>query len=262
MQHTLFAGCSYTAGSGFALEKADPALWVNRLYRDNIHLSTTEILNVGVGGRSNAGIFSDTIYNLLNYNCKYAFVAWTSSPRYEMELGLELYETRHVVAPNSRASRHALNDCVYDPAYLNNITNRLISLPHLHYEIKNLVYYVNSLVKLSRLTNTKLFFINALCNWDTEYFHKLELVMPTTYTKFTQQLINVANRDDNEIFQLYNKIHCEYNELGGIQSDHWINLYESMSSLKHDVNLDGVHPGTKSNQLYSQKFNKILQSFL
>jgi hypothetical protein len=257
MNHVLFAGCSYTAGSGWELEHKDPNLWVNLLHQ-NTQLKKYNLLNPSIGGRSNAGIFSDAVYNLTHFDCEYAFVAWTSSPRYEMELGLEMYDTRHIIIPNAPSRQHNLNDCTYVPAYLNKIRDRVVSLVHPHYEILNLVCYVNSLIAIASLKNTKLFFINAICPWDQQYFTTLHNVLPSEYTAFTQEIINVVNRSDVECEQLYNKIHNQYYEMGGIQEKYWINLYDSLITQQIDVNSDGLHPGKKSNQLYYEKISQAL----
>ena len=259
MEHVLFSGCSFTFGSGFDLESQDPNLWVNLLHQ-NTQLKKYNLLNTGLGGRSNAGIFSDAVYNLVKFDCKYAFITWTSSPRYELDLGLELYDTHHSVIPNASARQHNLNDCIYTPEYLNNVRDRFVTLAHPHYEILNIVYYINSLVEIAKLKKTKLFFINGLCEWDQDYFIRLTNVLPSEYTPFTQRLINIDSRDDFEIFQIYDKIHNQYERFGGIQESMWLNLYTSMKSTKIDVNSDNLHPGPKSNQFYYTQFNKSFQS--
>jgi len=257
MKHVLFIGCSFTAGTGWELEHKDPNLWVNLLHQ-NTQLKKYNLLNPSIGGRSNAGIFSDAVYNLTHFDCEYAFVAWTSSPRYELELGLELYTTRHLIIANVPGNQHNLNDCTYTPEYLNKIRDRVVSLAHPHYEILNLVYYVNSLIAIANLKNTKLFFINALCPWDQHYFTKLNNVLPSEYTAYTQEILNVINRADAECEQLYNKIHTQYQEIGGVQETHWLNLYDSLRLHRVDVNGDGSHPGKKSNQLYYEKLSQAL----
>ncbi len=256
MQYTLFAGCSYTAGIGFFQEKANPDLWVNILHKSVPELAQTQLINTAQGGRSNAGIFSDTAYNLTKHDCKYAFVAWTSCPRYELELGFETYDTRQCFIPNAPTRDHNLNICNYSSSYLDKVRDRFVSLAHLQYEIHNLVCYVNSLVAIAKLTGTKIFFINAICPWDNHYFDKLENCKPESYTSFTKkEILNIESRDDEEIFALYNKMHNQYNQYGGIQDTHWLNLYQSMRRQKIDTNTDGSHPGKLSNKLYAERFS-------
>jgi hypothetical protein len=262
MKYTLFSGCSYTHGYGFDLLKDDPCLWVNLLHSHNQHLSQTQILNVSSGGRSNDGIFQDTVCNLLSHDVQYAIVQWTSMPRYNLSLGLETYETKVSFIPNSPIQDFNLNHINYTGSYLNSIRDRFTTLANYHYEICNICHFTSALINLAKFTGTKIFFIHSECPWDENYFVKLHTVLPSDYTEFTKQLINVDSRDDNEIFKLYDKIHSEYHAAGGIQQDHWMNLYQSMKSLKIDVNNDGTHPGVRSNQNYFNQFNQILNSKL
>jgi hypothetical protein len=260
MKYTLFAGCSYTAGAGFELEKNEPNLWANQLYHK--YFSHTTQLNVSRGGRSNAGIFQDTIKALLTYPVEYAIVEWTSVPRYELELGFETYPTRQCFVPNTQCRDHLLNDINYTGAYLTSISERFTALAHDCYEISNLIDYVNTIVNLSQLTKTKVFFINGLCPWDYNFFNKKESVLPSEYTAYTQKILNTSSRDDFEVFQLYNTMHDNFMNLGGIHESLWLNLYSSMLANKIDVNNDNVHPGIKSNDLYFELFSELLTNQL
>ena len=260
MAYTLFSGCSYTYGSGFPLEKDDPSLWVNLLHSQNQYLSKTQLLNVSEGGRSNDGIFQDTVYNLSKYNVRYALVEWTSMPRYNLSLGLELYATKMHFMPNGRTRDVNLHNMNYTSNYLDSVRDRFTSLADYHYEICNLVTFTNALINLAKLTNTLIFFINGLCPWDKDYFVKLCDVLPSDYTEFTKKLLHVETRDDDQVFKLYDKIHHEYESIGGIQQDYWLNLYQSMRSQIIDVNDDDKHPGIMTNQNYCNEFNKILNS--
>lgn len=260
MDHTLFAGCSYTAGTGFEEGAADPRLWVNILHRDHPVLSKTKLLNVSQGGRSNAGIFADAVYHMLHSKCSHAFVAWTSVPRYEMDLGLETYSTKQVFLPNGTTRDHHLNTITYTKKYLANIRDRFTTLAHPHYEISELVYYINSLICISEHTKTRLFFINALCPWDQDFFKRLHSTLPDQYTEYTKNLISVDTRDDCEVFKIYAKMHDAYESQGGIHQHKWLNLYSSMKSQLIDTNSDGMHPGEQSNKLYAGDFFKKLNN--
>lgn len=260
MKHTLFAGCSFTAGSGFELEKQQPELWVNLLHNKVEQLNKTKLINVAQGGRSNGSIFADTVHGMLNYDCEYVFVAWTSMPRYETELGLETYRTRQVFMPNATILEHKLHHQTYSKNYLTNVNDRFVSLAHLHYEISQLVYYVNTLVKLAELKNSKIFFINSYCPWDENFFEYSDNAQPNTYTKFTNQLIDIETRDTTEIIKLYKKLHNEYKSHGGIKQTHWLNLYNSLRDYKTDVNSDNAHPGIESNKFYCYFLSKILST--
>lgn len=258
MKKVLFCGCSYVAGSGFSLEKEEPTLWVNLLHQQG-KFSGCELINASVPGRSNAGIFQDAVYNLTSANYDYAVICWTSVPRFEFELGVELYATRVSFIPNCSVQGVGLNQVIYTEDYLNNIRDRFLTLISDHYEIEQLVYYVNSLVNLAKLTNTKIFFVNSIGPWDQNYFTKLDNILPSEYTAYTRSLLSVDNRDDEQILNLYNEIHNDYNKAGGIQKNYWLNLYTSLRSLRIDTNDDGVHPGVKSNQIYFELLNHLLE---
>lgn len=263
MSKILFSGCSYIDGVGFAEEKQDPNLWVNLLHQENPWFRSLDLVNVGLRGRSNAGIFQDSIWHLTQDHFDFAVVSWTSMPRFEMELGLETYATRQVFVANGPTRTHNLNDIVYDQKYLAKIRDRLITLVHLHGEILNLVYYVNCLVKIAERQGTRIFFVNALCPWDKNYFVELKDFMPEEATEFTKkEIINLENRKDEEFFLLYKKIHTEYQQAGGIQEKHWLNLYNSLRQNKIDTNDDDLHPGIKSNKLYCKFLNQALQQMI
>jgi len=256
---SLFTGCSYTAGTGFTLEKDEPGLWVNLLHSENKFIQQTQLINAGVPGRSNANIFADTLsYLLTNDDIEYVFVSWTSWPRYEIMLGLELYSTRQLIAPNSHAIQQKLNDITYTSSYLNNIRDRFVTLDHPHNEILNLVKYTSMLAMLSQLKNVKIYFINGLCWWDLNYFNKIIPVTPTDLTEYTKKIISIDTRDDDEIFKIYNKIHNEYQNAGTINDTHWLNLYQPLWQLKVDVNNDKIHPGLKSNKIFADLLNSSL----
>lgn len=257
MAYTLFSGCSFTAGSGFKEEKNNPELWVNLLH--SYMFSSTVKLNVSKGSRSNAGIFQDTVKALVNYPVKYAFVQWTSMPRYELELGFELYPTSQYFIPNGRCRDHNTNQANYTEKYLSSIRDRFTSLAHDCYEIRNLIEYTNTIINLSKLTNTRVFFINGLCPWDKDFFIKKTNVLPDQYTEYTQDILHIKSRDDLEIFKLYDKMHNEFNEAGGINEPLWLNLYESMRNNRIDVNDDCQHPGVRSNQYYFELFSTRLR---
>lgn len=262
MDKVLFTGCSYVSGAGFALEKDEPGLWVNLLHQNHDYLKHLALVNSAQGGRSNAGIFLDSAWHLARDQYRYAFVSWTSMPRYELELGVETYNTRQCFIPNSPTQDRNLNDITYSRQYLDDVRDRFTSLAHVHGEIRDLVYYVNTLVHLAALQGTKIFFINSICPWDLDYFQQLDGVMPNETTQFTQQIINLDNRDDDEFFSIYRKMHAEYSMAGGIQPSHWLNLYSSLRRARIDTNDDEIHPGFKSNELYFQFLNQALQQMI
>ena len=264
MSITLYTGCSYTAGCGWDRERNDPNLWVNILHSSNTHLCNTTKINLGVSGASNAEIFYTTVNGILEHQPKYVFVEWTSYPRYNVLLSLESYQSQQTFIFGAECFDHKLHNISYTKQYLSGIRDRFLSLHHPHQGILQIVEYTNALLKITKLTGTNVFFINGICPWDNNYFDSLDNVLPSQYTEYTQSLLDCETRNDSEIFQLYNKIHSEYQQAGSIQLAHWLNLYQSMRSELIDVNNDGIHPGKQSNIIYSstisQAFNSKLSS--
>ena len=258
MDITLFTGCSFTAGTGFELKKTDPGLWVNLLHKNVKILQNTELVNSGVGGASNDQIFINSVDHILKYNTKFVFVEWTSYPRYSFKLGLELYETKVDFVTNARMWVNSPSDMPYTKKYLENLRNRVVTLNHPYYEISKIVSYVNILINLCKLKKCSIFFINGLCEWDQDFFIKKENVLPYDYTDYTKKILNIDNRDDDKIYALYNKIHSEYNSMGGIQESYWLNLYNSLIKNRIDVNSDKTHPGYESNQKYFKFLSQAL----
>lgn len=260
MTYTLFAGCSYTAGSGFEAGSQEPGLWCNRLHQKLF--GHTQLLNVARGGSSNANIFKQAVKFITHYPVEQAIVQWTSMPRYMLELGFELYDTYQPFTPNGICRDHNLNNVNYSSRYLNKIKDRFIALAHDQKEIVELIEYANSIHRLCKLTNTKVYFVNGLCPWDQGFFDRQTGSTPDQYTAYTQKLLNTHNRSDQEIFQLYNKMHDQYDTAGGVQHLPWLNLYASMKQHTIDVNVDNIHPGIESNILYADIFaNAIMENF-
>jgi hypothetical protein len=265
MDITLFTGCSYTEGSGFELEKNDPGLWVNLLHKNVKILQNTKLVNSGVAADSNDQIFINSVEHILKYDTKFVFVEWTSYPRHAFNLGIETYKTKVNFIPNSPIKldntnqQFGLNEITYTKKYLEELRDRVVTLNHPHYEIFKIVNYVNILTNLCKLKKCLIFFINGLCEWDQDFFIKKENALPYDYTNYTKKILNVDNRDDDEIYILYNKLHSEYNSVGGIQESRWLNLYNSLRKNRIDVNNDNIHPGYKSNQKY---FEFLSQAFL
>jgi len=258
-QCTLYTGCSYTHGTGLSLVNKDENLWVNILHKSNTLLNKTQKLNDSGGGWSNQRIFLRALHNILNHNVLYAFVQWSSYPRFEFEVGLETYNTHQVFTPTSVPYSHHLHGGItYSKKYLENIKNKLLFLMHDDFEIAKIVEYTNILLKVAKFNNTKIFFINGLCSWDNKFFKYTPNVLPNKHTEYTKQLIQVNSRSDFEIDEIYKKMHTRYKDLGGIHSKNWINLYTSLKSIMVDSNDDGLHPGIQSNKNTAKMINNFI----
>jgi hypothetical protein len=102
--------------------------------------------------------------------------------------------------------------------------------------------------------------VNTLGPWSTDYFKQKKIKFLGDLSEYEQKLLDVKNRDDGEIFQLYNMIHDHYQTYGGIQEDHWLNLYQSLKSMQiDDVSINDPHPGIKSQTIFVDYLFPVLQ---
>ena len=271
MKKAIFSGCSFTAGNGWAdtdLEssartevKDHPNLWVNLCYQNIDYLNQFELINCGQGGASNTEIFETTVREISRFgnNIDIIFCQWTAMPRYNFNVGFELWATSESLQANNHSHDVNLNKGdSYPRAYINDLLGRLRVLHHLHWEILKVVDYTNIITKIANSIGIKkVYFINGLCPWDKNYFLELHNVKPSAYTNFTKtELLNMDTRDDSDIYELYKLAHNHYKSAGGINQSSWVNLYNSFRNQQIDVNFDQGHPGIKSNQIY---YNKIKQ---
>ena len=271
MKKVVFSGCSFTAGTGW-----DPSvdecrkfknLWVNLCANNIDSLKSLELVNVGQASASNTIIFENTVDEISKHGSAIdtMFCQWTAMPRYRFSLGLERWSTVVRTEPTRKGNQdiHLSDGTKFTKEYLDKFFNQFNALHHLHPEILKVVRYTNILKRLAAAFDIKIYFINGICPWDNNYFVKLSgpNILPENYTHFTKTLIlDIKNRDDADILELYNTIHNDYECEGGIDPNDWINLYGSMNQSKIDTNPDNLHPGIQSNQLYYQQISNFLKT--
>ena len=272
MKKLLVSGCSFTAGHGWKycngdqeqssrLEcKTSPYLWVNLCHTKIEKFQNLELINIGVGGFSNTQIFENTIDSLIEHHTSIdtLIVQWTAMPRYTWRVGLELWDTSESLSCDRKHKIQLSDGTVYSRKYLQDLTDRLIATHHLHWEILKLLKYATIINRYCDRFGISCVFVNGICPWDKNYFTKLDNVMPSDYTQFTQtEILNIKDRSDQDIFKLYAKIHSDYDQYP-IRHAQWINLYDSFRQNRLDTNYDGDHPGVDSNQLFFQMVNDFV----
>jgi hypothetical protein len=273
----IFAGCSYTAGNGWAQLSPDesmttevkdsPHLWVNLVHNNIEVFKELELINIGKGGVSNTDIFTNTMRAMSEHgNSIDTFVCqWTSMPRYNWNVGFELWDTsENIPNPGVKPRKHHVNlnrGDHWPREYVDDLVNRLRVMHHLHWEILKVVDYSNIIQKLvANIGINRVYFVNGLCPWDKDYFVRLQNVLPENFTEFTKtEILNIKTRDDEDIHALYNLAHDHYQEKGGIDTTTWINLYQSFYSITTDYNYDRLHPGIESNLMFCKIFQERLQ---
>jgi len=240
----LAVGCSYTRGHGLTNESMDPFLWVNSLFPHDAHT----VNNVSKTGANNQWIFLETMSQLMKNNYDIVLVGWTAIPRFNFCVGLELYSTSTML---TNVDVNINNKQTISGKWLKSIGDGLRKIHNDHWNLLDLVKYVNILIKIQKQAGGEIFFVNALGPWSNEYFQQKSVNLPSDLDQYQQDLLQVKFRDDAEIFQLYKMMHDHYNNYGGIQEQHWLNLYKSLRSMQIDnISVDDKHPGYLSQIVY------------
>lgn len=263
---SIFTGCSFTKGIGLLDTCDDKNLWVNRLYNSSNSLGKTKLLNLSVGGSSNIEIFTNSISALTNYNCQYLFVAWTSLLRYRFSLGVETYNVDQHWAAISQLTDVNINPgIVYSKKYLTNLKNKFLALHHDHAEIIKVLNYTTIINQLSQKLGVKVFFINNILPWDHNYFNWVfkNNRLPADTTAYTQELLNSTTRDDQEFFELYDRIHLEYQKTQGTTNCVWLNLDRGFKQeFFIDIGNDNLHPGIMSHLKFGDFLISSLKNYI
>ena len=243
----LVSGCSFTVGCGLDGEKNNPNLWVNQLFDSSI------VKNIALGGRNNHSIFVNTISELMNYDYDLVIVAWSVIPRFNINVGLETYET--FCGPACHYDINVNDNTTFRKEWLNRVGDSLLMLHNDHWDIIYLISYINAIKRIQETItdDNQVFFVNTFLPWSNGFFDYKNLTEPSELSEYEQTLLSVETRDDEEIFNLYDKIHEDYKNYGGIQQQHWLNLYNSFQSMQvdHASSVDR-HPGIKSQNIFSE----------
>lgn len=148
MKKVLFSGCSFVYGVGLPLGKQDPDLFCNILSATNKNLIGREQINISVGGNPNEKICIDAAREILTSQYEYAFVCFTSYPRYMF------YPTEFngdSVPVNPWSSSNTIS---------NQFRDLLLTLNHDSVYIRELAVWTDILLAIANSNNTKVFFIN------------------------------------------------------------------------------------------------------
>jgi hypothetical protein len=252
----LVVGCSYAVGYGLDQERHDPRLWSNQLF------PTAEITNAGKTGANNHWIFLETISQLRKQHYDIVLVAWSAIPRYNVQVGLELYQVNTLLRHSKDI--HLSSNVTIPGTWLDSIGNSLDKIHNDHWDLLDLIKYVNTLIELQSTSRQgKLVFVNSLGPWCDNYFEYKNIQLPSDLDPYVQELLEVDKRDDNDIFDLYNMIHSQYAEYGGIQEKYWLNLYNSLRVQQVDsISESDKHPSYQSQQVYTNYLTPILHKKL
>lgn len=262
MTKILISGSSIAAGAGLPDGKTNSELFVNRLATQVLGYDQKSIDNISDIGADNKHIFLETAIAISKFNYSHVLVQWQSIPRINMHLGLETWPTR-VPILSTQAQCHNI-DLVGGQQVpgkkIIEISNFLLRYSNLHWEILDLIRYINLLVAQVKSTKTQLYFINYYMPWEHyRYFNCFDWNTPSELDLFTQFLLESDVRSDADSKKIYQMIHDQYQNAGGLQESYWLNLYNPLNNLKVDqASPQDKHPGIKSQQLFFDQLAPLL----
>ena len=250
----LFIGASATAGFGLPKERNNNDLWATQLATQHFGYSIDQITNIANVGADIKTIFYLSSTAMLNDNYSHVVVEWSSLPRTNIHLGLELYSTRdnilaqepcktHRIVGGQQIHRHLLDKC----------RKLYLRYYNYHWDMLTLINYLRVLIALAEIKNSKILFVNYNLPWkNNRYFKQIEWKLPSELDRFTQEILDVDLRNDEEIKKIYKMIHKDYRCAGGIQEKYWINLYQPLSDIQiDDVSSTDMHPGLQSQSIFA-----------
>jgi hypothetical protein len=252
----LAVGCSFTYGAGLAQGSNDPNLWINQICNGK------HICNKAKIGANNEWIFLEAVTAVRQHTYDLVIVGWSVIPRYNFHVGLELHSVETKL--NEEFDINVNNRVTFTNRWLRDTGDRLRTMHNDHWDILNIVKYVNVLIELQEISRRqKILFVNTASPWCNDYFQKLIPTLPSDLDPYVQSLLQVTTRDDDEIFALYHMIHNHYQQYGGIQEQHWLNLYRPLTGMQIDrISDQDPHPGPLSQAIFTQYLLPILEEKL
>jgi len=246
---TLIVGCSYTKGHGLALETDDPRLWATQLIEHIVPGS--QITNLSATGANNHWIFTEACTALTQDDYDIVLVGWSEQSRLNFNIGLETYSTQTMF---KNADVNINPGITVTGEHLLSIGNELRKLQNDHWTLLDLVKYVNILYDIQvKCRNKKLICVNSLLHIPKNYFIKQNFEVPSELSLFHQLMFAAETRNDQEVRDLYDLTHQHYRHYGGIRPELWLNLYQSLHSMKVDnVSSTDNHPGYLSQTSFAK----------
>ena len=256
-KNILISGCSLAMGYGLPETRNNPKNWPNQVV--NTIYPEAHITNIAEPGYNNDSIFLKTSEELLKNKYDCVIVEWSETTRLNFNIGLEIYHTQSRV-DNDHDFNLVNGQTIKADWLYKNIKQNIVRISNDHWFILNMVRYLNILIRLQK-PHGEIFFVNGNGHWPDDYFNRQKSWFDAddAYTK--KEILQMDFRDDEDIAKLYNKIHDDYENAGGIHEDLWLNLYWSLHRSKIDTISDtDLHPGLLSQDKFAKEFILKIQN--
>lgn len=235
----LFAGCSFTAHSGFAAENLDRYHWPVLLSK---HYDF-DFINLAIGGINNEEIFLRTLESASQTNYELIVIMWTEIGRKSI-----------YYADNNVDDFTIINNG--EPCGLNYKTAEVQTYSKLHYayfnnryvELKRWLLEIIALQNIFEKNKQPFLFIKGFENYLVDFL-KVKYVNNAFLlaTDNIKKILDFDNRPDDYILK---KIDVIKGLIQQINKSHWINFYQpSFFDMQMDSADDRMHPGPQTNRL-------------
>lgn len=216
-----------------------PQLMAEELGADYVNLART--------GWGNQWIFRDTVEELSRNQYDLVIVQWSAIGRVNLNIGFEAYQTTSRLTPDT--DYNLVNHRTVRGAWLyDNILKNVEKVRNPFWDILDVGRYAGTIKRL----HGNVWFVNGLCDWPAGFFTRHHDAKPDSLGAYTREILQVTERDDDEIDRLYNFMHDQFSQSEGF-SDNWINLYHSLHAMKvDDAAPDDLHPGPASQKLFAK----------
>jgi len=237
-------------GAGFPPESREMYVWDNLLVKKFNFLKN----NIAIKGSSNYTIFMRSANAIISKKYDVIVTQWTALNRLWLSPGPEC----HFFVNDQKFPDFRYRDVYISANEKSMLTKLFLLLNHDYQNIFELIDYNKILSQLATVNNVKLIHVNGLVPWQDDLITNIDPnELNSTLTEYTKNILDVSNRDDNEIIDYVTKLQNKFAEL---DQDKWVNLFESFLNNTVDIGPEGHHPGIKSNQwMADQVANYIIE---
>jgi len=241
-------GCSFTVGEGFSKNLRAHYVY-DSLVSQQFSFDST---NQAKSGSSNYKIFMKSAEAMLSDKYDLVFVQWSVLNRLWLYPGPD----SEWFLNDERYPDFKYRDIYIDSATTKITKNAILLLNHDYQNIFDVVDYCCILEELSRARSSHVIFINGLLPWCDDLVHPMyKDDLARSLSKYTKDLVDFDNRDDEEIELFATKLKDKFSQLN---TKLWVNLFDSFCDNQSDVGPEGHHPGINSNQWMADQVSTYL----
>ena len=233
----MFAGCSFTANSGFTVENQQKFHWPHLFCQQTNYCME----NIAIGGMSNDEIFLRTVETVSTNVYDLVIIMWSQVGRhwvYESEKNIDDFTMiNHGGITGFNASSDYTKQ--YTKLHYSHFNNSYVN-------IKRWLLQCTSLEKILKYNNTPYVFIKGFDNNITA----LNNAFYNDRFKGIDNIVSMFDFDNRSDDYILKKL-CSLQRLISIQDqEHWLNLLGTeFHNMGTDFSDDHLHPGPIANQL-------------